>query len=409
MILNTEEKERVIIKNNQSIESETHESIDYKNKVCVKPWGYEFLVFQNNKVAIWYLNMKKGHSTSLHCHFKKDTILIVLSGCAKIGLIDNKKIALNTLESIYIPKYKFHSIASFSDETFILEIEVFSKGLQFSDKNDLLRIDDQYMRKPVGYESSVSIITTGLDKYNHYYLNENNEYNVNNANLSLHLVESTDELLKLKKKAYSIILDGEIFEPIKYYKEGSVLSINQDMSPVNSKCLVLTIDKLDSKEDSKIIYTKEHLALIKDNLYNEGKSIILTSGCYDILHVGHLETLRTAKSFGDVLIVCLSNDEQIKILKGNTRPINNYRDRINLFKTISYVDYIILYNEEDIENEGTLGSIMKIIDPLYWVKGSDYTAEQVLAKHPYLKNIKIVPLVEEKSTTNIIKKIQNEV
>jgi rfaE bifunctional protein nucleotidyltransferase chain/domain len=205
------------------------------------------------------------------------------------------------------------------------------------------------------------------------------------------------------------VLDGEVFEPIKYYKEGSVLNINENMLPVNSKCLVLTIDKLDSKEDSKIIYTKEHLSLIKNKLDSQNKSIILTSGCYDILHVGHLETLRKAKSFGDVLIVCLSNDEQIKILKGNTRPINNYCDRINLFKTISYVDYVVLYNEEDIENESTLGSIMKIIDPLYWVKGSDYTVEQVIAKHPYLKNIKIVPLVEEKSTTNIIKKIQTEI
>jgi D-beta-D-heptose 7-phosphate kinase/D-beta-D-heptose 1-phosphate adenosyltransferase len=88
------------------------------------------------------------------------------------------------------------------------------------------------------------------------------------------------------------------------------------------------------------------------------------------------------------------------------RPINNYLDRINLFKTITYVDYIVLYDEEDIKNERTLGNIMKIVDPLYWVKGSDYTVEQILSKHPYLKNIKIIPCVEGKSTTNIIKKIQ---
>jgi mannose-6-phosphate isomerase-like protein (cupin superfamily) len=158
--LNLIEKETSIIKNNKNIEFEKHEIVDYKNKVCVKPWGYEFLVFQNTKVAIWYLTMKKGHSTSLHCHFKKNTILIVLSGCAKIGLIDNKIIPLHTLEHLYIPKYKFHSISSFSDEINILEIEVFSESLQFSDKNDLLRLDDQYMRKPVGYESSVNVITT---------------------------------------------------------------------------------------------------------------------------------------------------------------------------------------------------------------------------------------------------------
>jgi len=407
MILTLEEKELAIIKNNQAIEFESHEEVDYKNKVCVKPWGYEFLVFQNNKVAIWYLNMKKGHSTSLHCHFKKDTLLIVLSGCAKIGLIDNKKIALNTLECLYIPRYKFHSIASFSDETFILEIEVFSKALDFSDKNDLLRLDDQYMRKPVGYESSVNVITENIEKYKPFYLHKNMSYLVNNATLSLESVSSTEDILKLQKNTYSIILDGEVFEPIKYYKEGSILSITNKMIPTSSKCMILTINKLDSKEDSKIIYDKEQLQLVKTKIDSQNKSIVLTSGCYDILHVGHLETLRKAKSFGDILIVCLSSDEQIKILKGDTRPVNNYSDRINLFKTISYVDYIVLYNEEDIENEGTLGNIMKIVDPLYWVKGSDYKVEQILAKHPYLKNIKIIPLVEEKSTTNIIKKINS--
>ena len=407
MLLHVTEKETSIIKNNQAIEFEKHDVVDYKNKVCVKPWGYEFLVFQNNKVAIWYLNMKKGHSTSLHCHFKKDTLLIVLSGCAKIGLIDNKKIALNTLDCLYIPKYKFHSISSFSEETFILEIEVFSTSLQFSDKNDLLRLDDQYMRKPVGYESSVNVITKDIEKYNPFYLDTNTSHVINNADISLHSVSSTEDLHKLQKNTYSILLEGEIFEPIKYYKEGSILPITNNMVPVSSKCLILTIDKLDSKEDSKIVYDREHLQLLKSKLDSEGKNIVLTSGCYDILHVGHLETLRKAKSLGDILIVCLSSDEQIKILKGNTRPINNYSDRINLFKTISYVDYVVLYNEEDIVNEGTLGSIMKIIDPLYWVKGSDYTVEQILSKHPYLKNIKIIPLVEQKSTTNIIKKIQN--
>jgi rfaE bifunctional protein nucleotidyltransferase chain/domain len=407
MILHVTEKEASIIKNNQAIEFEKHDVVDYKNKVCVKPWGYEFLVFQNNKVAIWYLNMKKGHSTSLHCHFKKDTLLIVLSGCAKIGLIDNKKIALNTLDCLYIPKYKFHSISSFSEETFILEIEVFSTSLQFSDKNDLLRLDDQYKRKPVGYESSVNVITKDIEKYNPFYLDINTSHVINNADISLRSVSSTKDLLELQKNTYSILLEGEIFEPIKYYKEGSILPITNNMVPVSTKSLILTIDKLDSKEDSKIVYDREHLQLLKSKLDSEGKNIVLTSGCYDILHVGHLETLRKAKSFGDILIVCLSSDEQIKILKGDARPINNFSDRINLFKTISYVDYVVLYNEEDISNEGTLGSIMKIIDPLYWVKGSDYTVEQILSKHPYLKKIKIIPLVEQKSTTNIIKKIQN--
>ena len=108
---------------------------------------------------------------------------------------------------------------------------------------------------------------------------------------------------------------------------------------------------------------------------------------------------------GDILIVCLSSDEQIKQLKGDTRPINNYQDRIDLFKTIDYIDYIVLYNEENITDELSLGTIMKIVDPDCWVKGSDYNKNDIIKKHPYLRNICLIPNIENKSTTNIIKTI----
>jgi D-beta-D-heptose 7-phosphate kinase/D-beta-D-heptose 1-phosphate adenosyltransferase len=114
-----------------------------------------------------------------------------------------------------------------------------------------------------------------------------------------------------------------------------------------------------------------------------------------------------AKSLGDILVVCLSNDEQVRKLKGPTRPVNNYDDRINLFKTISYVDYIVLYSESNIETEETLDQIMKTVNPAIWVKGDEYTESKIREKHPSLKKIVLIPTVENKSTTNIIKKIEN--
>ena len=104
-------------------------------------------------------------------------------------------------------------------------------------------------------------------------------------------------------------------------------------------------------------------------------------------------------------MVCLSSDEQIRHLKGDTRPINSYWDRIDLFKMIECVDYIILYNEVNSETEETLGNIMQIVDPSLWVKGSDYNIETIRQKHPYLKAVKIYNNVPNFSTTNIIKKI----
>ena len=397
-------KEKEIIEKNRYIEEEQHKKIDYREKVCVKPWGYEYLVYENNKIGMWYLLMKKGHSTSLHTHFKKDTIIIVLSGCAKIGLLNANPIVLNTMESIYIPKYKFHSIASFSQETVILEMEIFTEKLSFSDKNDLLRLDDQYNRKSVGYESSVNILTENLASYSPFYI-ENNKIEKYGITLEYHIVKTEEELKELQKKTYTILLEGQLFSNCQYIKEGSILNMKEHLYTPIYNCKLLTVDKLLWQEDAKIIYDFEQLKLLKESFLSENKRIILTSGCFDILHVGHLETLKRAKMLGDILVVCLSSDEQIHALKGASRPINNYEDRINLFKTITYVDYIVLYNEEDITEEQTLGTIMKIVDPFTWVKGSDYTLETISKKHPYLRNITILPLVNEKSTTNIVKKI----
>jgi len=70
------------------------------------------------------LKIVKGHKTSLHCHFNKDTIIIVLKGSAKIELINNEVISLNVMESLFLPHYNFHGLGTFSDEVYIIEIEV---------------------------------------------------------------------------------------------------------------------------------------------------------------------------------------------------------------------------------------------------------------------------------------------
>lgn len=396
-----EKKELDIAKQNKDIELRENKKQDYTSSVCIKPWGFEFLVYESNKVAMWCLTVKKNESTSLHCHFKKDTLLIVLSGCAKIGLINDEVISLSTMESLFIPKKKFHSIGSFSDSTCILEIEIFSNNLNFSDKNDLLRLNDQYHRKSVGYESSVKVVHDNLTAYNYFTLSEYSHVKLHNINLEL---KKVDTLHASPKNSHIILINGNMLQSNHIIKEGTLLDSSLKYNMLGD-ALILSIYKHDWKEDSKVIHSFEHLQLVKKDLQKKQKKIILTSGCFDILHVGHLHILKEAKAMGDILIVCLSSDEQIRILKGPTRPINRFQDRLDLFKTIECVDYIYPYEEQFIDTEETLGNIMKVVDPDFWVKGSDYTVSGIQKKHPYLRNIHIVPLVEEKSTTNIIKKI----
>lgn len=392
------EKELELVNQHKALEEKQNKPESYAKKVCIKPWGYEFLAYESKKIGMWCVTIKKGHATSLHCHFKKDTLLIVLSGCAKILFIDGEVQSLSTLETLFIPKKKFHSLGSFSETTQILEIEIFSNQLNFSDKNDLLRIDDQYHRKSTGYESSVQIVQNDLDAFEYFELQK--DTSIQYKDVHLNIVNNIPN----KRNIISILIEGTLLCNNSVCKEGTILSPSLSYTPLDS-ISILTIEKHDWQEDCKVIHDMEQLKIAKTQLKKENKKIILTSGCFDIVHVGHLNTLKKAKELGDILIVCLSSDSQIQKLKGNTRPINKFEDRLNLFKTITYVDYIIPYEEKFIETEETLGSIMKLLDPDIWVKGSDYTREAIQEKHPYLRSIEILPLVENRSTTKIIEKI----
>jgi|688.fasta_scaffold113943_2 rfaE bifunctional protein nucleotidyltransferase chain/domain len=369
--------------------------IDYKNKICIKPWGYEYLAYETNKIGIWILNINKNNKTSLHKHNNKDTLLIVISGCVKLNLIDDYKL-LSIFDMITIPKDKFHGIESITDNSIILELEIYNDNTTFSDKNDLFRINDIYERDNIGYEKSIQI-SEDLNKYNYIYFENNYEDNI------FKLYSNINDIINVNEYSIYILLKGIINYNGIYIKEGSIINdyINNSKDD-NKDNEILEIKIPYNKEEKKIIYNLNHLELLINDL--KDKKNILTSGCFDIVHVGHLEFLKQAKCLGDNLLVCLSNDEQIKRLKGENRPVNNYIDRIKLFKTISYVDYIILYDEEDIEKETTLNNIMEIIKPLYWVKGTDYNIESIIKKHPTV-NIKLIENIPNISTTQIIKNI----
>lgn len=408
IVFKTNVDEQNICDQNIFIKNEKHNFVDYKNVICNKPWGHEFLIYQSNKIGIWFLNIKKGHETSLHTHFNKDTIIIVLTGSLLVKLFNNEIILLDEMSSAFIPQCAFHGFGSFSEEVYLMEIEIYNRDTFFSDKNDLLRITDIYKRDFVGYEKSVTLNTTG----EYFYLDNNFKNKINNVDFKVHKFNSKniEQIALLNNNNYNILLNGRIFKDFKYINEGSILNIDDtnDIQIIDGEVTILSLTNSDYINNNKIIYDKNHLKIVINKLNKLNKKIILTSGCFDIIHIGHINTLLESKKLGDILVVCLSNDEQIKKLKGAERPINNYVDRINLLKTISAIDYIVIYDEKNIDTEETLGEIMKTVNPLYWVKGTDYTEENIRKKHPYLKNIKLIQNIENKSSTIIINKIKDK-
>jgi rfaE bifunctional protein nucleotidyltransferase chain/domain len=376
--------------------------IDYLNKINDKPWGKEYLAYQNEKIGIWILHINRDQETSLHCHFKKDTILIPLVNSFKINLFDSFKI-LNLFETLYIPRNTFHGLHSYVDNSIIMEIEIYTEKIEYTDKNDLLRIKDIYGRDKTNYESSViervpfenetmSFHSLGL-------------YNINNTRVSIQKITCFDEISVTETKI--ILLEGVLFSDGKRVTSGSFLELNSQHAILSDNITVLCLSNIDYGCLKKIIHSKNHLIdylSFHNNVTNQ--TIGLTCGCFDIIHDGHTKNLKTCKKHCDILAVCLSSDEQIKRLKGSTRPINSITDRVSMLINFDFVDLVILYDETNDALETELDNIMNIINPDIWFKGTDYIRDDIIRKHPSLKQIILVDIIHGKSTTNIIKKIK---
>ena len=133
-----------------------------------------------------------------------------------------------------------------------------------------------------------------------------------------------------------------------------------------------------------------------------GKTIVFTNGVFDILHAGHVQLLRRAKTLGDVLVVGVNSDASTRRLKGPTRPINTERDRAALIQALECVDYAVVFEDDTPE------AVLRAVRPHVHVKGGDYSPERLpeaqVAREVGAR-IEILPFVEGRSTTNVIDKI----
>ena len=152
----------------------------------------------------------------------------------------------------------------------------------------------------------------------------------------------------------------------------------------------------------KVISRNGIESFVKD-LRKNGKTVVTTNGCFDILHVGHVRYLQKTKTFADYSIVLLNSDKSVRSIKGPTRPINNERDRAEILCALSCVDYVVLFDEDSPE------SLIAQIKPDVHTKGADYTVETLPEAKTILENggrIEFISFVEGKSTTSIIEKMR---
>ncbi|QWR76625.1 D-glycero-beta-D-manno-heptose 1-phosphate adenylyltransferase [Candidatus Magnetomonas plexicatena] len=140
------------------------------------------------------------------------------------------------------------------------------------------------------------------------------------------------------------------------------------------------------------------LSLRVNTLKADGKKIVFTNGCFDIVHVGHTRYLSMAKALGDILIVAVNSDDSVRRLKPG-RPIVSEHERAEVLASLSAVDYVMIFNED------TPYETISELRPDVLVKGGDWEKEDIVGSD-IVSEVHSLPFVDGRSTTEIINKIK---
>lgn len=142
----------------------------------------------------------------------------------------------------------------------------------------------------------------------------------------------------------------------------------------------------------------------RESIRTQGKRLVVTNGCFDVLHLGHVTYLETARNLGDMLLIGLSGDSSVQQLKGPNRPVNNQQDRAGVLAALESVNGVCIFSEK------TATRFLSLAQPDIYVKGGDYTLETLNQEERRTVEdaggkIILLPFVPGKSTTALLEKI----
>jgi len=156
----------------------------------------------------------------------------------------------------------------------------------------------------------------------------------------------------------------------------------------------------------KIIQLNE-LANHAKRLRDAGKKLVVTNGCFDLLHVGHVRYLQAARALGDALAVGVNGDKSVRELKGENRPLNNEHDRAEVLAALECIDFVTIFPE------ARATRLLELVRPAVYAKGGDYTAETLNAEERAAlekigADIRIIPFEKGYSTSGLLKKLRDQ-
>ena len=146
------------------------------------------------------------------------------------------------------------------------------------------------------------------------------------------------------------------------------------------------------------------LPALAEDLKKKGKRLVLTNGCFDLLHAGHIMLFSASKQLGDILIVAIDDDESVKKLKGSGRPVLNANERGRILSALDAVDYVVIFSSHELKK------LIEIIQPDVLTKGSNYTSKEVFGRElveKYGGRVELIPVTENISSTRIINNIKS--
>jgi len=153
----------------------------------------------------------------------------------------------------------------------------------------------------------------------------------------------------------------------------------------------------------KVILDREELRRVRAGLRAEGRRLVFTNGCFDLLHVGHVRYLAAARRLGDALLVAVNSDRSVRALKGAGRPVTNEAERAEVLAALAAVDFVTVFDEES--PRALIGELL----PDVLVKGGDYALDEIHGREEVEAaggRVLALPFVEGASTTNILERVQ---
>jgi rfaE bifunctional protein nucleotidyltransferase chain/domain len=156
---------------------------------------------------------------------------------------------------------------------------------------------------------------------------------------------------------------------------------------------------------SEKLVDAEELGAIAEKMRSQGRKLVLTNGCFDLLHAGHVRYLQAARALGDALAVAINGDESVRALKGDGRPLNRAADRAEVVAALGCVDHVVVFPEV------RATQLLEKVRPAIYVKGGDYTPETLHAEERAAlersgAEIRILPFENGFSTSSLIGKIK---